>query len=175
MASERTNTDVLADARYICANSRDVSINIVAIKNAAGLLWNMMCEKEYSTKAWSKHELHPKTKDEGTIHFIFLMDLLNFSFWSEEDADSRFAISYKDRKWTGYWSLVAALQRAIEEGIPVASPTFWRDDSVYAENVWRHVFRSATNEKIPLLQARVSCIREAGSVLHNVNRKRRPS
>jgi hypothetical protein len=44
------------------------------------------------------------------------MDLLNFSFWSENNNDERFAIEYKDKKWTGYSSLVAALQRALDEG-----------------------------------------------------------
>jgi hypothetical protein len=44
------------------------------------------------------------------------LDLLNFSFWSELDDEERFAIEYKGKRWTGYWSLVAALQRALDEG-----------------------------------------------------------
>jgi hypothetical protein len=53
----------------------------------------------------------------STVAFIFTMDLLNFSFWSEEEEDERFSIEYKGKKWTGYWSLVAALQRALDEGM----------------------------------------------------------
>lgn len=44
------------------------------------------------------------------------MDLLNFSFWSEKNEDERFAVEYEGQKWTGYNSLVAALQRALDEG-----------------------------------------------------------
>ncbi|EHK97697.1 putative UPF0553 protein C9orf64 [Glarea lozoyensis 74030] len=43
------------------------------------------------------------------------MDLLNFSFWSENDEEERFAIEYQGKRCTGYKSLVAALQRALEE------------------------------------------------------------
>lgn len=45
------------------------------------------------------------------------MDLLNFSFWSEYPEEDRFAIDYQGQKWTGYNSLCAALQRALEEGL----------------------------------------------------------
>lgn len=52
----------------------------------------------------------------STVAFIFTMDLLNFSFWSEKGAEEKVSIEYKGKTWTGYWSLVAALQRALEEG-----------------------------------------------------------
>ena len=51
------------------------------------------------------------------VNFIFTMDLLNFCFWSDvEDEGARSAVWYRDKKWTGYWSLVAALRRALDEG-----------------------------------------------------------
>ena len=45
------------------------------------------------------------------------MDLLNFSFWSEKSEEDRFQVEYRDKRWTGYWSLVAGLQRGLEEGL----------------------------------------------------------
>lgn len=110
-------TKVLESAQFIFDNSIDVALSVPKTKEAAEIIWRLMQEKGYSTKTWSEHELHPKTKDESTVEFIFTMDLLNFSFWSEEsDQSRRFAIEYHDRRWTGYWSLVAALQRALDEG-----------------------------------------------------------
>ena len=72
---------------------------------------------------------------EAVVRFIFVMDLLNFSFWSgqgvqdeekkeksEEMAgevckeEVRFQVEYRGRMWTGYWSLVASLRRAVDEG-----------------------------------------------------------
>lgn len=109
-------TRVLEGSEYVYNNSIDVAIDMNSTKTAAAKIYDQMGKKEYSTKTWSSHELHPKSKDESTVAFIFTMDLLNFSFWSEKDDTERFAIEFKGKRWTGYWSLVAALQRAIEEG-----------------------------------------------------------
>jgi hypothetical protein len=109
-------THVLDGAEYVYDNSIDVAIDYQSTKAAAAMIYEQMQKKEYSTKTWSSHELHPKAKDESTVAFIFTMDLLNFSFWSEKDDEERFAIDYQGKKWTGYWSLVAALKRALDEG-----------------------------------------------------------
>ncbi|KAK2873898.1 hypothetical protein FQN49_002009 [Arthroderma sp. PD_2] len=183
-------TKVLDGARYVFDNSIDVALDPKGTKQAAKTIWKMMQEKGYSTETWSEHELHPKAKDESTVDFIFTMDLLNFSFWSDElDDAKRFAIEYRGKRWTGYWSLVAALQRAIDEGktnyhpfprtkgnrdgtmlrlaeIPITSSDFWQDENECTEDVLKHVFRSATDEEIPLLQERIACLREAGTVLY---------
>jgi hypothetical protein len=109
-------THVLEGAEYVYDNSVDVALDSQSTRAAASMIYNQMQKKEYSTKNWSSHELHPKAKDESTVAFIFTLDLLNFSFWSELDDEERFAIEYKGKRWTGYWSLVAALQRALDEG-----------------------------------------------------------
>jgi hypothetical protein len=109
-------TGVLEGCEHIYDECIDVAIDMRASKKAAENIYQQMQEKAYSTATWSEHLLHPKTKDESTVAFIFTMDLLNFSFWSDLPEDERFAIEYKDQRWTGYWSLVAALQRALEEG-----------------------------------------------------------
>ncbi|KAM7201183.1 Protein of unknown function (DUF2419) domain containing protein [Naviculisporaceae sp. PSN 640] len=159
-------TRVLEDAEYVYDNSIDVAIDMRSCKNAAETIYAKMQEKGYSPSTWSSHELHPKTQDESTVAFIFLMDLLNFSFWSEKSDAERFAIFYKDRRWTGYWSLVAAIQRALDEGIPITDSHFWQDEEECTLEVLRHVFRSCTDEEMPLLGERLACIREAGNVLY---------
>jgi hypothetical protein len=108
-------TRVLESAEYVCNNSIDVSIDMAGTKAAARTIWKCMQARQYSTHQWSEHELHPRAKDENTVNFIFAMDLLNFSFWSDLPQNQRFAIEYKGKRWTGYWSLVAALQRALDE------------------------------------------------------------
>lgn len=112
-------TGVLEGAEYVYDNSIDVAVDMRATKDAAALIYAQMQEKEYSTATWSEHELHPKAKDESTVAFIFIMDLLNFSFWSLLPDEERFAVEYRGRRWTGYWSLVASLQRALDEGRPI--------------------------------------------------------
>lgn len=116
LAPATPETQVLAGAEYVYNNSIDVALDYQSTKAAAAMIYDQMLKKEYSTKTWASHELHPKAKDESTVAFIFTMDLLNFSFWSEKNEDERFAVEYKGKKWTGYWSLVASLQRALDEG-----------------------------------------------------------
>jgi hypothetical protein len=161
-------TKVLENSQYVFDNAIDVALDPTKTKEAAETIWSQMQKKEYTTSSWSEHELHPKTKDENTVDFIFTMDLLNFSFWSAETAEKRFAIEYQGKKWTGYWSLVAALQRALDEGIEITNPEFWANEEECTEDLLRHVFRSATAEEMPLLQERLECLREAGRVLCNV-------
>jgi len=118
------NTKVLKSAEFIYDNSIDVALDMRGTQAAADLIWGQMQAKQYSPKAWAQNELHPKSKDEATVNFIFTLDLLNFSFWSEKADDQRFAIDYRDKKWTGYSSLVAALQRALDEGQSICHLVF---------------------------------------------------
>jgi Potential Queuosine, Q, salvage protein family len=75
-------------------------------------------EINWAFGGWHAHPLHPPAdwEAEDTLKFIFMMDLLNFCFWSELSEQERFAIEYHGKKWTGYNSLVAALRRALDEG-----------------------------------------------------------
>ncbi|KAF2018644.1 hypothetical protein BU24DRAFT_430816 [Aaosphaeria arxii CBS 175.79] len=158
-------TKVLENAEFIYNNSVDVALDMRHSKIAAIEIQKQMRERGYSTKTWSEHPLHPKAKDENTVNFIFTMDLLNFSFWSEKSEEERFSVSYQDKKWTGYWSLVAALQRALEEDIPITTPSFWANEEECTDDVLKHVFRSETEDEIPLFEERARCLREAGQVL----------
>ncbi|EAU37324.1 conserved hypothetical protein [Aspergillus terreus NIH2624] len=144
-------TKVLENSQYVFDNAIDVALSPVHVKDAADKIWRNMQKKRYSTQSWADHELHPQSKDESTVDFIFTMDLLNFSFWSELPDDKRFAIEYRGKRWTGYWSLVAALQRALDDGIPITTPEFWTKEDECTEALLKHVFRSATEEEIPLL------------------------
>jgi hypothetical protein len=108
-----------------------------------------MEERPYDTTTWATHELHPKGMTTEAVEWIFLVDLLNFSFFSDEtDPEKQFYITYKDKKYTGYWSLCAAVNRALEAGIPITSPEFWveADDDALLD-----VFRGEGVEPMPLL------------------------
>lgn len=103
--TEDPETGVLQDAEYVCDNAIDVAIDMRATKAAAASLYSQMLQKGWSSAMWASHELHPKTRDETTVAFIFTMSTLNFSFWSERPDEERFAVWYRGKRWTGYWSL----------------------------------------------------------------------
>jgi hypothetical protein len=161
-------THILRDAEFIYDNSIDVAIDMRGTQNAAECIWNCMQKQAYSPETWYTHGLHPTSKDEAALNFIFTMDLLNFSFWSEKPAEERFGVEYNGTKYTGYWSLVAALRRALDEGIPITSPDYWHDEDC-TEDILRNVFRSSTAEEIPLLGERIRILREASEILCKVS------
>ncbi|RCH88667.1 hypothetical protein CU098_009156 [Rhizopus stolonifer] len=129
-----------------------------------------MKKRQYSTKTWNEHPLHPKTADCRTVDWIFLIDLLNFSFWSDLDVSDkktphpdRYAIHYEGQAYTGYWSLCAAINRALDHEIPITDPAYYgkkASDSELAE-----IFKSDTKEPAPMLSERIRVMREAGKVL----------
>ncbi|KAF1814353.1 hypothetical protein P152DRAFT_393407 [Eremomyces bilateralis CBS 781.70] len=164
-----TNTRVLASAEFIYDNSTDVALDMRSTQRAAAVLWTQMQSRDYTSKSWAAHELHPTAKDASTLDFVFTMDLLNFCFWSEkgegEGEGEGFAVEWKGKRWTGYWSLVAALWRALEEGIPITSHAFWHVEEDCPDEKIAYVFRSATKEEMPLLKERIKCMREAAQVL----------
>ena len=84
--------------------------------------------ESYSPRTWRTHPLHicstePYTPtdplNKTVLNWIFLISALNFSFWSERDGQSdQYGVEWRDgwgseerKVWTGYWSLVASLNR----------------------------------------------------------------
>lgn len=54
-------------------------------------------------------------------------------------------------------------------GIPITTPAYWVNEAECTDEVLGYVFRSTTSEKIPLLEDRILCLREAGKILHDVS------
>lgn len=88
-------------------------------------------------------------------------------FWSEKSETERFQVEYQGRCWTGYKSLLACLRRALDDGIPITTPSFWCDPQT-SDEALKAVFQSATDEEMPLLDERISMLREAGIELIEV-------
>ncbi|KAH8929129.1 hypothetical protein BT69DRAFT_1211966 [Atractiella rhizophila] len=113
------------------------------------------------------------------LSWIFLISLLNFSFWPE-DEETPFGVEWWDEMdgtaassegtdherrrvlWTGYKSLPALINRALESGIDILSPSTWVSltDSQYDD-----IFRSSTESSIPLYSLRVQIMRDSGRIL----------
>ena len=60
-------------------------------------------------------------------------------------------------------------------GIPITDSHFWQNEEECTLDVLRQVFRSCTDEEIPLLKERLACLREAGNVLYQVRHTTPPS
>ncbi|RWS01481.1 UPF0553 protein C9orf64-like isoform X2, partial [Dinothrombium tinctorium] len=117
--------------------------------------------KEYSLSSWKQHLLNPKEANKFAIDWIFVVDCLNFSFWS----DDKFQLTYKGNTFTGYWSLCAAINRAIDENIPIVDPSYFSTLNI---DQLKYILRGDNeNREMPLLEERLKILHEAGSVLMN--------
>ena len=55
-------------------------------------------------------------------------------------------------------------------GTPITDPHYWHSDEECNLDSLKHVFRSCTEEEMPLLQERLDCLKEASQVLYEVSR-----
>ncbi|KAK6436165.1 hypothetical protein LTR95_007644 [Oleoguttula sp. CCFEE 5521] len=162
-----SSTGILADAEYIYNNSIDVSISMSGTHSAATELYNQFTSRSYSAKSWNDHPLHPTLGDErwdeeAMVRFIFTMDLLNFSFWSELSAEERWQVEWRGKKWTGYSGMVAGLRRGVEEGRDLTDSGAWQKEGLGG---------GETGEGMPMLNERCEVLREAGKVLREASRR----
>ncbi|PVZ96552.1 hypothetical protein BB558_007533 [Smittium angustum] len=156
---------VLQSAILINKNSKNVSINNEKIHSAALKVLDGINSTEYSTNAWKQHELNPNVANEEAVEWIFVIDLLNFCFWTTKDKKSReYSVSYNGKSYTGYWSLCASINRALDEGIPITDPSYY---SKISRNELEYIFRSSSSnqEQIKMLDERLEILNEAGKVL----------
>ncbi|XP_054843435.1 queuosine salvage protein isoform X2 [Eublepharis macularius] len=149
-------------AKFIMENSQDVYVEEDGVRKVAEMLFDKVLEKDFSVAGWkSSHELNPQVVSEDAVNWVFLVDALNFSFWSEHE-DHKCLVKYKGKMYSGYWSLCAAVNRALDEGIPITSASYYA--TMTLEQV-RHVFCSDTDVPMPLLEERHRVLNETGTVL----------
>lgn len=177
---------VVSSAEFVLEQTDIVKINDDAVKKATQYILKQVSSEPYTPRTWRTHPLHicpPEPYDPDDIltgaclNWIFLISSLNFSFWSEKEGQlDRYGIEWRT-SWgsetmtvhTGYWSLVAALNRALEEGIPIIDPQFYSSETLCPDSLIAHVFRAAPQsaESIPLFNERLAIMREVGAILCN--------
>ncbi|KAL1667463.1 hypothetical protein GGF50DRAFT_48437 [Schizophyllum commune] len=175
---------VIEGCEFVYENTDLVRVDDDGVEAAAEYIHQKMLSESYSPRTWRTHPLHIMPDDTKSLHdpanvrvldWIFLISSLNFSFWSErEGTEARYGVKWQEsctdtrpKVFTGYWSLVAALNRALSEGIPIIDPKFYADKEACPDELIAHVFRRApqSEEDIPLLQERINIMRENGRIL----------
>ncbi|CAK5275357.1 unnamed protein product [Mycena citricolor] len=177
---------VVESAEFAYRKTHVVLINENGVKFAARHIHDKMRSESYTPRTWRTHPLHicppepysssdPQTA--ACLNWIFLISSLNFSFWSEREGHAdRYGVAWREswapdapeKVWTGYWSLVAALNRALrDDEIPITDPAFYSSATLCPDALIEHVFRPAEgcSESVPLLAHRIRIMREVGSIL----------
>lgn len=71
-------------------------------------------------------------------------------------------VDWNGECYTGYWALCAAINRAISEGIPITTASFY---STIDEETLAHVFRSSTVTMAPMFSTRLKHLKEVGTIV----------
>ncbi|KAJ2785033.1 hypothetical protein H4R18_000741 [Coemansia javaensis] len=157
---------VIASARFINEHSSDVRVPEAGVQRAAREILERMQSTGYSAAEWKRHALTPSVADEAALEWIFVVDALNFSFWpTRADRAQQYMVTLDGTPYRGYWSLCAAVNRALREGVAITDARHYAHMTAEA---LAHVFRTddpQAQEPIPMLAERVQVLREAGRVL----------
>ncbi len=141
-------------AAFIVAHAADVTVDVAAAAELKQSLAKHVAERP----AWSSHADNPKSKDESTLQWIFVVDTLNFSFWT-----GRGETAFVCEGRRGYWSLCAAINRALREGVMITDA---RVMAGMTQEQLASVFRPDEGcGEVPMLDERLWALKEAGRVL----------
>ncbi len=99
---------VRESALYVVRNAKDVRLNEgVIIEFAKNLAKN-----NFEIPSWPE-EMHFVSGDSRKqLDYLIVLDALNFCFWSK---DERWSVSYKGRRYNGYFALSLSLKKFFEE------------------------------------------------------------
>ncbi|XP_070558567.1 queuosine 5'-phosphate N-glycosylase/hydrolase-like [Ptychodera flava] len=146
---------------YVAQTSQDVKVCWDGVKKIVDKMYPLVKRKEYGNKNWKEHPMHPSEMNEATIDWIFMVDTLNFSFWAHSE-EEKCRVRCRGQEYTGYFSLCAAVNRALDEGIPITTPSYYANITM---DDFKHVFRSDSKNDFPLLEERYKHLRETGKIL----------
>jgi len=149
-----------ASGTLIASKAKDVQI--LSIEQAVMDIVSKVENNEMVlAQMFIKTPVHPQKADSAGINWVFFADTLNFSFWNN-DLDAQYEVTYKGEKYTGYLAMCAAINRALDQGIPLTSPAFFTTLDVDGLG---QLLIGDDGIPIPLLQERAACLNEVGHVL----------
>lgn len=142
-------------AEHIIKNAKYLKVLPDGIEKLAKEVIEGVKAGKIDVRNFSQHELHPSPTDKNAIEWIFVVDTLNFCFWTPRDYTK-----YKVNGYTGYFALCAAVNRALNEGIDITDAAFYAKIDIA---LLRYIFRSDDGAtQVPLLEERLKCLHEVG-------------
>jgi len=144
-------------AKLVAGLAKDVFIEQAGVKKLALAVLDGLKTGKIRKGNFSQIKFHPKPDDPRAADWIFVLDTLNFSFWTKTG----------EKKWrvngeTGYFAFCAAVSRAIDEEKPMWDPKYY---SRITQQDAEIIFRGDDDVVIPLIHDRIKGLHEAGKIL----------
>ena len=143
--------DIVASLQPLLDDLRYVSIDRERIASFCAHLK----ARHFPFPRWDHDFIYPALDETGVGYFM-LFNALNFCYWGSP----KWEVEYGGRAIDGAFGMLAALKRAIEEGIPILEGSFL--EGIGTTELAR-VLRG--NVKIPLFEQRLVICREVGRIL----------
>nr|CAD2179711.1 unnamed protein product [Meloidogyne enterolobii] len=150
-------------AKFIVNNAETnlIKINNEAVVEVAEIICNSTLT-EIGQLNFDECEFHPKSADKAAVDWIFFMDSINFSFWPDGEIN-HWEITHNGTTQSGYFGVCVAINRALENGIPLTSADYMANID---EKIVKEIFQGDRDVSIPLLNKRMEMIRENGKILN---------
>ncbi|MFN8609284.1 MAG: queuosine salvage family protein [Vulcanimicrobiota bacterium] len=148
---------ILPACEYVVANARDVEIDQERLRELA----RRWVDQPFKVPGWDE-AIHWRGTPEETLHYVLLLDALNFCFWVDP-GQTRWEVDYQGRLYNGYKALSVALRRALEEGLSLT-----RAETLAALTLEElaHVLRG--QGQIPMLEQRLQHANQVGRQLQSL-------
>ncbi|KAK9686526.1 putative Queuosine, Q, salvage protein family [Popillia japonica] len=143
--------------KFIAERAKHVKINNKGIEALANQLLQEINASSLTVNGFSQTSVHPTENDSWAADWIFVIDTLNFCFWSVENE-----VGWTVEQQTGYFALCTAINRAMRDGIDILNPKFY---STISEQQLLNILRSDNEVQIPLFKERLKCLHEVGNSL----------
>lgn len=108
---------------------------------------------------FSQVNFHPKSTESYALNWLFIVDTLNFCFWTPENQVGKFTVEGQ----SGYFALCAAINRALKEGIDITNPSYY--STITLDQVKQILRPDDGKTECPLINDRVKCLHEVGKIL----------
>ncbi|CAJ0584911.1 unnamed protein product, partial [Mesorhabditis spiculigera] len=148
--------------KFIAERAEHIKFDEAAVQKVAAMILDAATNGELTQVQFAAQDVHPRGGGVAAIEWVFLLDTINFSFWPDEG--SAWEITWKGTKQTGYFGACAAVNIAMENGVPMTSAK-WMSEVTAAE--LGPILRSSIEpyNDIPLLAERVKAVNESGKIL----------
>lgn len=144
--------EILETTKYIVDNSNDVLINHDALFKTSAEF------KEHKMSHWLEDSPvdFKSFTDKQKLNFVLVFSAISFSYWG----NPKWTVEYEGKQIDGSYGLMTALNRALNEGVPVLDLKYL---ATLKKEDFEHILRA--NTPIPLLEERLKILNEIGSVL----------
>ncbi|MBS2040366.1 queuosine salvage family protein [bacterium] len=151
---ETADLGILSACEFVVENARDVRIDSERLRE----LSRAWVDQPFQVPGWDD-AIHWRGTVEETLHYVLLLDALNFCFWVDP-GQTRWEVDYQGQRYNGYKALSVALRRAMEEGIRLTEA---RTLAELTLEELAHLLRG--QGQIPMLEQRLEHANQVGRQL----------